>query len=142
MCQSTNTVAVKCPIEINLKLSDSDWSCTVYLQLKYLYDGAAKKTGASRAKPLGPWVLQEHEQTIELKTTTSKDEIVEMIRCAQRAALNPKDSPKEVFVSSDKPRYDQVPFSPNVVRVDISGRKLTNLSLYDLPGIVAQVNWK
>ena len=32
--------------------------------------------------------------------------------------------------------YLQVKFSPNVIRLDISGQGLPNLSFYDLPGVI------
>jgi len=71
-------------------------------------------------------------------TVTKKNELEAMLRKAQLAILNPRDDPQK-FVSFDLasaslPR--QVPFSPNVISLEIQGPNLPELYFYDLPGSI------
>lgn len=50
-----------------------------------------KLEGATRRRPLGPWVLQEGEDFLFAKTT-NKDDVAEILEWAQYATLNPRDS--------------------------------------------------
>ena len=134
-------------MEINLSEStsiDDPWTCKVSLYKKYVYEGkspggaAAKNQGATKARPLGPWVLQESEDTF-FASTTRKEEVAVLLEWAQIATLNPS-SPYEFYMPG-APTFRrnssiQVKFSPNVVRLDIMGSDLPNLSFYDLPGII------
>ena len=129
--------------------------CHVSLYKKYVYEGAqgkssasrglgksatatAKPEGATRARPLGPWVLQDPEDT-SFASTSKKDEVADLLEWAQTATLNP-GSPHDFYLPSSPnfkgDRANQVKFSPNVVRLDITGPDLPNLSFYDLPGVI------
>ena len=62
-----------------------------------------------------------------------------LLEWAQFATLNPKDSYEDYIPGSTTfkaNRSYQVKFSPNVVRLEISGPNLPNLSFYDLPGVI------
>lgn len=131
----------RCPLEINLVEGESGtvWSCRVLLTKKYMFDSTlAKGKQVTRAKPLGPWIEQEHEEFV-FATLTDKDELQEVLKWAQLAVLNPGRSPKEFTMAENSeadPTYTQVKFSPNVIRLDISAPGFPNLSFFDLPGVI------
>lgn len=53
------------------------------------------------------------------------------------ATLNPSSPYEKYLPGNPTPlKHHQVKFSPNVVRLDISGTGLPNLSFYDLPGVI------
>ncbi|KAF7360121.1 hypothetical protein MVEN_00740500 [Mycena venus] len=74
---------------------------------------------------------------------TNKDEVELALRRAQFAVLNPNVSFGKVLeMSAEDLRYgvagsDPLPFSRNVVCVDLEGPELTDLMFLDLPGIIA-----
>lgn len=122
--------------------------CQVSLHKRYVYGGsqgkspnsttATVKEGATRARPLGPWILQDPEDT-PFASTTKKDEVAALLEWAQTATLNPRSPPEYYLPTSPNFKGDrdyQVKFSPNVVRLDITGPKLPNLSFTDLPGVI------
>ena len=140
----------RCPLEINLTESPSEtdqWNCEVYLHKKYIYQGSlgtgrgagkhnAKPEGATRNRPLGPWIEQDSED-LPFASITDKDKIVDVIERAQLATLNPGSSYEKYKPGNPILKGNhQVKFSPNVVRLDISGPGLPNLSFYDLPGVI------
>lgn len=138
----------RCPLEINLTESTkAKWTCKVSLYKKYMYEGnlgssrilsknATKLEGATRARPLGPWRLQDSED-FHFATITNKAEVEHVLYLAQLATLNPGSPYENYMPGKPKPKDDhQVKFSPNVVRLDISGPELPNLSFYDLPGVI------
>ena len=125
------------------------WICHVSLHKKYVYEGSQGRLstirgpvrtneGATRARPLGPWIAQDAEDT-PFATTTDKDQVAELLEWAQTATLNPGSSPdlyQPCSPNFNGDRTNQVKFSPNVVRLDIRGPNLPNLSFYDLPGVI------
>ncbi|KAI9835841.1 MAG: hypothetical protein M1819_001739 [Sarea resinae] len=141
----------RCPLEINIiesQNASSKWTCKVSLHKKYIHDGSAdskmkrsknKTSGISNARPLGPWILQEPEDFL-FAELFDKDEVEAALYLAQQAILNP-GSPHEKYMPGPDSEIlqeedAQVKFSPNVVRLDISGPGLPNLSFYDLPGVI------
>lgn len=141
----------RCPLEINLCESTGSkepWTCKVSLHKKYIYEGnlvpgralaknANKFEGATRARPLGPWTLQESEE-FHFATLTCKDEVEHVIYLAQLATLNPGSPLDRYLPGNPNPNEQhQVKFSPNVIRLDISGPELPNLSFTDLPGVIS-----
>lgn len=138
----------RCPLEINLTESTtSAWSCDIYLCTKYAYDGKQgiqshsrgfrKSEGATRDRPLGPWILQ-HSEELHFASLDSKAEVPRVLHLAQLAILNPTTDHNKYLPDKDPgPRESfQVKFSPNVIRLNISGPGLPNLSFYDLPGVI------
>jgi hypothetical protein len=82
--------------------------------------------------------MERNPENSHFATVKSKDEVSSALRWAQLAILNPGTS-----IDKYKPGFNtrtletlEVKFSPNIVRVDISGSKLPNLSFYDLPGVI------
>ncbi|PWY82262.1 hypothetical protein BO83DRAFT_374785 [Aspergillus eucalypticola CBS 122712] len=82
----------RCPMEINLCEGEPDqpWTCKVFLSRKYMYD-ASKKIGkiSKKSQSLGPWQEQEQQEDELFTTLTDKLDLVEVIRWAQLAILNP-----------------------------------------------------
>ena len=116
----------RCPLEINLSQSEADaWKCIVTLSKKYTYEGNLgnrhpgkglfRSEGATRDRPLGPWLLQDIED-LHFTTINSKDEVPEVLRLAQLATLNPGNNHKQYLPGKDPSPYLQVKFSPNVIR--------------------------
>lgn len=142
----------RCPLEINLSTCDpgSSWKCSISIHKKYIYEGSQvlapigrngipKGEGATRARPLGPWLAQSLPELFLFYRTDKKSEIPEALHLAQLAVLNPgSDYLKYVPGKSLVDEGIQVKFSPNVVRVDISAPDVQNLSFYDLPGVINQ----
>ena len=61
-----------------------------------------------------------------------------VLKLAQLATLNPGKNHERYLPGKADPGSDiQVKFSPNVVRLDISGPGLPNMSFYDLPGVIS-----
>ena len=107
---------------------------------KYLYEGiprVSKVASASKTRPLGPWVPQAPEN-LPFSVVTSKDGVQDVLRWAQLATLNPGNDYELYKPGNNHATSDtiQVKFSPNIVRIDISGPALPNLSFYDLPGVI------
>ena len=144
----------RCPLEINLTESaspDDPWSCRIVLHKKYNYEGKLgiprtsgkhnlKGEGATRNRPLGPWQEQDSED-LPFAIITSKDKVVDALERAQLATLNPSSEPERYMPGVPLLKKEaQVKFSPNVIRLDITGPGLPNLSFYDLPGVVNVVD--
>lgn len=149
------------------------WVCEVSLFKRYMFEGvnpqevvevsqAARpsgraptvKMGATRSRPLGPWVEQDAE-SFAFATVYSEEEVQDVLYWAQLAILNP-GMPFELYMpgrNANTTAKMQVKFSPNVVRLDvstpvleplsltaklaqISGPALPNLAFYDLPGVI------
>lgn len=125
---------VQCPLEINLSESqstDEEWTCNISLYKKYIYDGGRKDVtkagkhsftrseGATRARPLGPWMAQDGE-IFQFATLTSKDQVAQTLKLAQLAILNP-GTPHQNYMPGqiDPGEEKQVQFSPNVVRLEV-----------------------
>ena len=137
----------RCPLEINLtESSTGSWNCNVSLFKKYIYEGNlgttyphgkgfTKSEGATRARPLGPWTVQDAED-FHFATVTSKSDVPDALHRAQLATLNPGSPYEKYMPGKSAPSNHQVKFSPNIVRLDISGPDLPNLSFYDLPGVI------
>lgn len=131
----------RCPLEINLSESEADepWKCVVYLSYRYIFDPTKAFKKVDR---LGPWARPENKPTENelFCTVTDRDRLEETIRWAQFATLNPSQNPEDYVPgrNAGTPRTNQVKFSPNVVRLDISGPKFPTLSFFDLPGVINQ----
>lgn len=93
--------------------------------------------GATSNRPLGPWVAQDR-QVCFFASLNSQDQVAPTLRRAQLATLNPS-SPYGKYMHGrvDPGTATQVKFSPNIVRLDISGPGLPSMTLYDLPGVIS-----
>ena len=129
---------LRCPLEINLintSQAPGEWRCELYLVKNYYFDGT--KTAASKDRPYGPWIPQGQENYL-FATTNSKDDLRDLIARAQLAILNPSMNPAQYLhqAPSDRANHRQVKFSPNVIRLDIFSTEVSELSLFDLPGVI------
>ena len=137
----------RCPLEINLSESKQGWSCSVYLSPRYWFDPGKKvkrgeTDGTKKLDRLGPWVRLENrgDEDEFFITLTEKSKLKDTISWAQRAILNPSSDSQEYVPGKNiiTSTSDQVKFSPNVVRLDISAPEFPTLSFFDLPGVINQ----
>ncbi|KAG9308178.1 P-loop containing nucleoside triphosphate hydrolase protein [Chiua virens] len=114
----------RCPTECKLSQSESPWKCLVKLHF----------STDARGVPIPVKVVSFGEPI------TSKSEVEDRIRRAQRAILNPSNDPKQYLEEEDLSDESEVSFSKNYVSLEISGPELTDLSFVDLPGLIASVS--
>ncbi|KAI9893630.1 MAG: hypothetical protein M1814_006426 [Vezdaea aestivalis] len=141
-----------CPFEIQLmedKRLDAEWACEVELVKKFMHipglDTQHQRSCATgNADCIGPW-LRQVEFTQSFMTTRDKDALENILFWAHKAIMNPDQDPQDFaslatmrnfkdanFVEED----DKQTFSPNVIRVNITGPDCPSLSFVDLPGII------
>jgi GTPase SAR1 family protein len=129
----------RCPLEINLSQSEEPWKCIIHLSRRYWFNQEMRTDKVLKKSPLGPWSPiggQDDQRFIEL---TDRNEIKHAILCAQLAILSPKMNPEDFHPNRiDIGQIPPLKFSPNAVRLDISGPGFPNLSFYDLPGVISQ----
>ncbi|KAK0501905.1 P-loop containing nucleoside triphosphate hydrolase protein [Armillaria luteobubalina] len=120
----------RCPMECTMLSSSPTWSCTIYLNVKYGIDGS--ELAIPNRIRFGPLI-------------TNKDVVELWIRRAQAAILGYHRRAKEDFsnmtmeelrnlVTTDSEMM--LPFSKNIVQVELRDPLLTDLSFVDLPGII------
>ncbi|PBK68045.1 hypothetical protein ARMSODRAFT_292786 [Armillaria solidipes] len=118
----------RCPMECTMLSSSSTWSCTIYLNIKYGTDGS--ELAIPDKFRFGPVI-------------TDKDAVEIWIRRAQAAILG-RHRTKEDFsnMTAEELRSlattdsQMLPFSKNIVQVELRDPQLTDLSFVDLPGII------
>jgi hypothetical protein len=130
----------RCPLEINLSESDDAWKCVIHLSRRYVFDPSKRLKVPKKSQPLGPWIALGGQDDEHFVTLDNKQQVEKAISCAQLAILNPSTDPQDFVpgTMTDMSHTPQVKFSPNAVRLDISGPGLPNLSFYDLPGVISQ----
>ncbi|KAJ5686522.1 hypothetical protein N7536_009141 [Penicillium majusculum] len=129
----------RCPLEINLSESDDTWKCVIHLSRRYIFDPSKQMKMPKKSEPLGPWVALGGQDDEHFITLDNKQDVKGAILCAQLAILNPSTNSQDFLPGlADMEQPPQVKFSPNAVRLDISGSGLPNLSFYDLPGVISQ----
>lgn len=114
-------------------MNGAAWSCSISIHEDFYYHTRdPNKLGKFTARD-GPAVIS------HFVTVTAKGDLEPMLRRAQMAILNPREDPQR-FVNIDNASLAamkrQVPFSPNVVSLEIQGPKLPELYFYDLPGSI------
>ncbi|KAK1234389.1 hypothetical protein PQX77_002427 [Marasmius sp. AFHP31] len=117
----------RCPMECRLSSSSGDWCCRIYIRTEY--NAGGKSLDEVKEVPFG-------------RSITDKSKVEDAIRKAQFAVLNPGVK-HEAILSSDVGNLPSLvsgksplPFSRNVVCIDLEGPDLTDLSFVDLPGII------
>ncbi|KAI0758724.1 P-loop containing nucleoside triphosphate hydrolase protein [Fomes fomentarius] len=120
----------RAPMECRLSHSVDSWSCQISIRWEYDEDGGR--------------VDEVSEVTFGARLTDKAD-VEPMLRRAQAAILNPK-IPLSHFLDADIETVrsgaftmlgtQPLPFSRNVICVDLTGPDLVDLSFVDLPGIV------
>jgi hypothetical protein len=75
------------------------------------------------------------QQILHFATVHEKTDLESCLRRAQLAILNPGQDPR-TFGPARKigNAATEVPFSPNIISLEIAAPGLPNLSFYDLPG--------
>jgi len=113
-------------MECRLSSSPGPWSCQV--SIRWEFDENDKPLDDVSEVPFGALI-------------TEKDKVELALRRAQAAVLNPSISASSFLTSSlDELKTgvrgpkESLPFSRNVVCVDLEGPELTDLSFIDLPG--------
>lgn len=122
----------RCPLQISL-VQDPVPSWKVTVHRKYQFLGQPNPDN-----DFGPWQLLSQPEDVASVQLRSPEEVEQAIFNAQKAVLSPTDDPNKVLRGT-KPRRS-VEFSPDVVKIEITGPSLPTLTLYDLPGIIAQAN--
>lgn len=110
----------RCPTECRLTCTDAEWTCNV--KLHFVTDGRP------RIVPFGDAI-------------TTRAQVEERIRRAQRAILNPQRAPEDFLNGFEVPDGEnELSFSKSYVSLEISGRQMADLSFVDLPGLIASVS--
>lgn len=109
-------------MELRLAYSPAEWHCQVYLRFEK--DDYGNRLPDVTERPFGPVLLV-------------KKELEVMLRRAQLAVLNPM-TPMDDFLDLDVDTdfANQLPFSSNVVCINVSGPDIPDLSFIDLPGVL------
>ena len=150
----------RCPIEINLMKNelnknggeDITWTCKIYLVKEFSpikdYNLAkrpkpeSESTNSKKAK-FWPWVPRQRD--IEhFASTHNKSEVCDLVERAQMAILSPgrpstefQPRTTDTLWHRDNRQVPPIDFSPNIIRLKISGPKYYNLSFFDLPGVIS-----
>ncbi|KAG1761981.1 P-loop containing nucleoside triphosphate hydrolase protein [Suillus occidentalis] len=114
----------RCPMECNMSSHATSWSCTITLRIGF------DSNGLDLQKPLNvPFG----------RTITDRSEFEVWLRRAQAAILNP-NVPSATFHAKTAEELKNIKntlkFSRNVVCVSIEDPDATDLSFYDLPGLI------
>ncbi|KAF1981574.1 P-loop containing nucleoside triphosphate hydrolase protein [Aulographum hederae CBS 113979] len=137
----------RCVLRITTKEAETV-KIQIHYQKKYNYFGPFDPNHDSTDdSECYPWFKNAQDEVHDLGVFFDIDQMEHVVRAAQVLALTPATLPtpsyfrKLLSLPSTELKASQleVEFSPNVICVEISGPGKTNLSFYDLPGIIAQV---
>ena len=106
-------------MECRLKRSANPWNCTV--SLRFVADAAGRPLNQMKNLTFGSPI-------------TNPDDVVDRLRRAQRAILNPSKEPLAFLTDRLGIAFDELSFSPNYVSILVEGSKMEDLSFVDLPG--------
>ncbi|KAG2044020.1 P-loop containing nucleoside triphosphate hydrolase protein [Suillus americanus] len=114
----------RCPMECTMSSHATSWSCTITLRMGF--DNHGKNMPRTITVPFG-------------RTITDRSEVEVWLRRAQSAILNP-NIPSSNFhtktIEELRSLKNALKFSRNVVCVSIEDPDATDLSFYDLPGLI------
>ncbi|KAG1824557.1 P-loop containing nucleoside triphosphate hydrolase protein [Suillus subaureus] len=114
----------RCPMECTMSSHATSWSCTITLRMGF--DNNGKDMPKTVTVPFG-------------RTITDRSEVEVWLRRAQAAILNP-NVPSSSFhtktIEELRSLRNTLKFSRNVVCVSIEDPEATDLSFYDLPGLI------
>jgi hypothetical protein len=126
----------RCPFKITTSsaapANGAAWLCRINIQQEYYFHTDGPKDPGRFCEREGQAV------TTPFATVDKRTELEPMLRKAQLAVLNPSEDPQN-FVGIDLASASllrQVPFSPNVISLEIQGPDLPELYFYDLPGSI------
>ncbi|KAG1850542.1 P-loop containing nucleoside triphosphate hydrolase protein [Suillus tomentosus] len=114
----------RCPMECTMSSHATSWSCSITLRMNF--DSNGKDMAKTVTVPFG-------------RTITDRNEVEVWLRRAQSAILNP-NLPSASFhtktIEELRSTKNTLKFSRNVVCVSIEDPDATDLSFYDLPGLI------
>ncbi|KAG1903478.1 P-loop containing nucleoside triphosphate hydrolase protein [Suillus fuscotomentosus] len=114
----------RCPMECTMSSHATSWSCSITLRMNF--DSNGKDMAKTVTVPFG-------------RTITDRNEVEVWLRRAQSAILNP-NLPSASFhtktIEELRSAKNTLKFSRNVVCVSIEDPDATDLSFYDLPGLI------
>ncbi|KAG2052283.1 hypothetical protein BDR06DRAFT_888137 [Suillus hirtellus] len=114
----------RCPMECTMSSHATSWSCSITLRMNF--DSNGKDMAKTVTVPFG-------------RTITDRNEVEVWLRRAQSAILNP-NLPSSSFhtktIEELRSTRNTLKFSRNVVCVSIEDPDATDLSFYDLPGLI------
>ncbi|KAG1830240.1 P-loop containing nucleoside triphosphate hydrolase protein [Suillus variegatus] len=114
----------RCPMECTMSSHATSWSCSITLRMNF--DSNGKDMAKTVTVPFG-------------RTITDRNEVEVWLRRAQSAILNP-NLPSASFhtktIEELRNTRNTLKFSRNVVCVSIEDPDATDLSFYDLPGLI------
>ncbi|KAG1792765.1 P-loop containing nucleoside triphosphate hydrolase protein [Suillus plorans] len=114
----------RCPMECTMSSHATSWSCSITLRMSF--DSNGKDMAKTITVPFG-------------RTITDRNEVEVWLRRAQSAILNP-NLPSSSFhtktIEELRSAKNTLKFSRNVVCVSIEDPDATDLSFYDLPGLI------
>ncbi|KAG1748049.1 P-loop containing nucleoside triphosphate hydrolase protein [Suillus lakei] len=114
----------RCPMECTMSSHATSWSCTITLRMGF--DNNGRDLQRTTTVPFG-------------RTITNRSEVEVWLRRAQSAILNP-NVPSSSFhtktIEELRNTRNTLKFSRNVVCVSIEDPDATDLSFYDLPGLI------
>ncbi|KAG2125228.1 P-loop containing nucleoside triphosphate hydrolase protein [Suillus cothurnatus] len=114
----------RCPMECTMSSHATSWSCTITLRMSF--DNNGRDMLKTATVPFG-------------RTITKRSEVEVWLRRAQAAILNP-NVPSSNFhtktIEELRSIKNTLKFSRNVVCVSIEDPDATDLSFYDLPGLI------
>ncbi|KAF8063625.1 P-loop containing nucleoside triphosphate hydrolase protein [Lyophyllum atratum] len=116
----------RCPMECSMSTTAKSWSCTIYLRKTHADDGTPLAAPVTEA--FGPALRDKKKMEIYL-------------RRAQAAILNPHIPSKDFLTKTEADLknakdLNTLPFSKNIVFIDVKDPDLTDLSFIDLPGLI------
>jgi hypothetical protein len=116
---------LSCPTECRLINSAETWVCKI--SIRYIVDELGHQLPRVKEIPFGSLIY-------------SPEQVEDRVRRAQRAALNPAQSPSDFLMSGDDTTRNALDFTTNSVCLEIRGPNLTDLSFCDLPGKAYMTN--
>ncbi|KAK0214372.1 P-loop containing nucleoside triphosphate hydrolase protein [Armillaria fumosa] len=119
----------RCPMECTMLSSSPTWSCTIYLNIKYGSDGS--ELAIPNRIRFGPDITD--REVVELWIRRAQAAILGYHRRAKQDFSNMTAEELRNLVTTDS---QMLPFSKNIVQVELRDPLLTDLSFVDLPGII------
>ncbi|KAG1830238.1 P-loop containing nucleoside triphosphate hydrolase protein [Suillus variegatus] len=114
----------RCPMECTMSSHATSWSCSITLRISF--DSNGQDMPKTNTVPFG-------------QTITDRNEVEVWLRRAQSAILNPNVSASSFHtktIEELRSAKNMLKFSRNVVCVSIEDPDATDLSFYDLPGLI------
>lgn len=122
----------RCVMQINLMPANAcSWKISLVRKYSWLPRG-----GIHRSGDFQDWMLNDELEDIT-SVRVEQEEVESYLQRAQNAILCPRLDQAAIFHGKIEPA-NPVGFSPNIIKLDITGPNLETLTLYDLPGIINQ----